>query len=108
MKGHRWFATVYDLINRPSERRLIGPIRARLLGDLGGCVLEIGAGTGASFPHYSAARLVIATEPDPFMLRRAVKRARSLGHPIRFVRCVAEALPFKDGSFDAAVAAAVF
>jgi hypothetical protein len=38
-RGHRWFAAVYDLLNRSAERRLLGPIRARLLGALRGRVL---------------------------------------------------------------------
>ena len=107
MKGHRWFAALYDVLNRASERRVLAPLRARLLGELQGLVLEIGAGTGASFPHYASAALVVAADPDPYMLRRGVKRARGLNRRIIFVRCAAEVLPFGDGAFDASVAAVV-
>ena len=112
MKGHRWFAAVYDLISQGDER-VLGPIRRRLLGDLRGQVLEIGAGTGFSFAYYPPGATVIATEPDPFMLRRAVKRAQEppeagkQAATIRLVQCAAEALPFRPGVFDAAVAATV-
>src|SRR6266542_3752207 len=99
MKGHRWFAAVYDAMSEGDER-VLGPIRRRLVGDLRGRVLEIGAGTGFNFPHYPPDAIIIATEPDPFMLRRAVKRARQPAEPsngqatIHFVQCAAEALPF--------------
>jgi ubiquinone/menaquinone biosynthesis C-methylase UbiE len=114
--GHRWFAAVYDVANRWSERRLFAPLRRALLGDIGGRVLEIGAGTGASLPHYGAAELVVASDPDPFMLRRAAAAARSVERDrapsgrrprIALVRCAAEALPFGAGRFDAVVSTLV-
>ena len=115
MKGHRWIAACYDLANSADEG-VLGPIRRRLLGDLHGRVLELGAGTGFSFSYYPGGAAVVATEPDPFMLRRAAVRARQpredgMGHggrpTIRLVQCAAEALPFRPGVFDAAVAAVV-
>src|ERR671924_521329 len=107
MKGHRWFAAVYDLVNRAAERRLFGPIRGSLLGAAGGLVLELGAGTGASFPYYPKAGKVIATEPDPFMLRRARRGVVDAPPPVVLVQCAAEALPFEAGAFDEVVAALV-
>jgi ubiquinone/menaquinone biosynthesis C-methylase UbiE len=108
MKGHRWFAALYDTVNRTSERRILAPLRARLLGDLHGTVLEIGPGTGFSFPYYPGDVTLIAAEPDRYMLRRAMQRARHAGPAISFVQCVAEALPFRDRTFDAVTATAVF
>jgi ubiquinone/menaquinone biosynthesis C-methylase UbiE len=108
VRGHRWFAAVYDLLNRGAERRVIGPLRERLLRDAAGRVLEIGAGTGFSFPYYGPSARVVATEPDPFMLRRArARRAARAGRRIQLVQAAAEALPFPEGSFDAVVAAVV-
>ena len=113
MKGHRWFAALYDLISGGGERRLLGPLREWVVGEARGRVLEIGAGTGFSFPHYGASTEmthVVATEPDPYMLRRAAARtreARRRGVPLHLVQCAAEALPFAPGSFDSAVAAVV-
>ena len=49
-RGHRWYAATYDFINRGAERRVLGPMRQWLRGDLSGRVLEVGAGTGANFP----------------------------------------------------------
>jgi ubiquinone/menaquinone biosynthesis C-methylase UbiE len=108
MKGHRWFAALYDTVNRTSERRILAPLRARLLGDLHGTVLEIGPGTGFSFPYYPGDVTLITAEPDRYMLRRAMQRARHAGPAISFVQCVAEALPFRDRTFDAVTATAVF
>ncbi|HEV2123861.1 MAG TPA: class I SAM-dependent methyltransferase [Chloroflexota bacterium] len=107
MKGHRWFAAMYDVINRRAEARLIGPLRRHLLTDVTGRVLEIGAGTGASFPYFRAGAWVAATEPDPFMLRRARGRAAEAGTRVVLVQCVAEALPFRDSTFDEALSALV-
>ncbi|MBI3970246.1 MAG: class I SAM-dependent methyltransferase, partial [Chloroflexi bacterium] len=107
MKGHRWFAATYDLVNRWGERRLLGPLRRRLLGNATGTVLELGAGTGVSFPYYPRAATIVATEPDPFMLRRARRRAAQLDLPVRFVRCTAETLPFAGATFDTVAVALV-
>jgi ubiquinone/menaquinone biosynthesis C-methylase UbiE len=71
-------------------------------------VLELGAGTGANFAYYPPSATIIATEPDPFMLARARKRAAELGRVIALCQCPAEALPFADASFDTVVATLVF
>ncbi len=107
MKGHRWFAATYDFINQWGEARLLRPLRQRIVAGAVGQVLEIGVGTGACFPYHKAAERVIATEPDPFMLPRARKRARELRLNVELVQCPAEALPFADASFDSAVCALV-
>src|SRR5207245_10642054 len=70
-RGHRWFAALYDPINRAEERGSMGRRRHELLTDIRGDVVEIGAGTGANFGHYPESAHVIALEPDPFMLQRA-------------------------------------
>lgn len=109
MRGHRWFAAVYDALIRPGEKRLFSKVRPRLLGDLSGDVLEVGAGTGLNFAHYPKGVRVVATEPDPFMRERAGQRARELDTSGIEVRGAdAEALPFADGSFDHVVATLIF
>ncbi len=75
-----------------------------------GHVLEIGAGTGANLPFYRWAYVdaLDLTEPDPFMLRRAERRAGAMPpyarEKLRLGEAPAEALPFADESIDAAVA----
>jgi ubiquinone/menaquinone biosynthesis C-methylase UbiE len=106
-RGHRWFAASYELMSRQSEKRL-GPMRQRLLADVRGDVLEIGAGTGLNFAHYGPDARVIALEPDPYMLRRAEARLVTLGrHNIDVRREPAEVLPFADASFDFVVSTLV-
>jgi ubiquinone/menaquinone biosynthesis C-methylase UbiE len=75
-------------------------------GEATGRVLEIGAGTGFNFAHYPDDAVVVATEPNPEMLRRAEPRARRHGIDLR--AAPAEHLPFPDGSFDTVVATGVF
>ncbi|MFB3092959.1 MAG: class I SAM-dependent methyltransferase, partial [Dehalococcoidia bacterium] len=69
---------------------------------------EIGAGTGANFPYYNdQAEEVTATEPDPYMLRRARRRAEGIGRSINLHQASAEHLPFEDASFDTVVSTLV-
>ena len=90
-----------------SERRLLRRLREHVVGEAWGKVLEVGAGTGANFPFYKLAQKIVATEPDPFMLRRAKKRAQTLGLNVEFHQSPAEELPFPDVSFDAVVSTLV-
>lgn len=108
-KGHPWFAATYDFVMRGGERRVLGELRPLIVGGAAGRILEIGAGTGASFPYYNreAVEKIVATEPDPHMLRRAQRRAAALGLVIEFHQAPAEALPFADASFDTVVATLV-
>jgi ubiquinone/menaquinone biosynthesis C-methylase UbiE len=100
VKGHKWFAAYYDRISQSQEKNFMGAIRADLLKDVTGDVLEIGAGTGLNFPHYAGGARVTATEPDPYMLQRAEKRAADGPASIQLQQARAEKLPFPDASFD--------
>lgn len=107
-KGHRWFAALYDGMNRSEEKGFLGEMRRQLLAEVTGDVLEIGVGTGANFAHYPAAARVVALEPDPFMLKRAEQKLADLGRTnITLRRAPAEALPFPDASFDTVVSTLV-
>lgn len=108
MRGHRWFAARYDALIRPGERKLFWKVRPRLLGDLSGRVLEVGAGTGLNFAYYPARASVIATEPDPFMRQRAQDRRRGAAAKLELYDADVERLPFDDASFDHVVATLVF
>lgn len=100
---------MYDILTWWTERRVFGPLRQRIVGAAAGQVLEIGAGTGANFPYYPpAVETIVATDPDPFMLRRAQQRAMELERELAFLQCPAEWLPFADASFDTVVATLVF
>lgn len=109
MEGHRWFAAFYERISKleessPAVRRM----REDIVGGASGRVLEVGAGTGASFTYYGEAVTgVDAIEPDPFMLRRARKAAKTAARPIELHQAPAEELPFEDSTFDTAICSLV-
>jgi ubiquinone/menaquinone biosynthesis C-methylase UbiE len=94
---------MYDFINMLGEHTALRNYRKLVVGAATGCVLEIGAGTGANLPYYLNAESIVATDPDQFMLRRAERRANRMGLSIEFHRCPAEDLPFPDASFDTVV-----
>ncbi len=94
---------LYDLLGASEERGEIGERRRSLVGRLRGEVLEVGAGTGFTLPHYLHADRVVAVEPDPGMSRRIHSRAAASPAPVEVVNARAESLPFPDESFDAAV-----
>lgn len=108
------FARLYDPVMRPAERTILTEHRRYLTSGISGAVLDLGAGTGAMFPYFTAvtpdaaAVTLFAIEPDPHMRRRAVERARDLGLEITIEDAGAEALPFADGSFDVVIASLVF
>ena len=101
---HRWFAWFYDRMVGAMERGPLGRLRARLLTDLTGDVLEIGAGTGSNFRHYGSEARVIAFEPDPHMLKRAREHVTA---NIDARQAPAERLPVDDASFDVVVSTLV-
>ena len=100
MKGHKWFAAIYDRMMASEEKKFFGAIREEMLKDVTGEVLEIGAGTGANFQYYRNGAHVTATEPDPYMLERARKRAAEAPANIELHQVPAEELPFPDATFD--------
>jgi ubiquinone/menaquinone biosynthesis C-methylase UbiE len=105
-RGRRWFAAFYERRGDRGESEYQRQLRSRVAGEASGRVLEIGAGTGFNFPYYGERASVVATEPNPEMLRRAEPRARE--HGIDLQAAPAERLPFEDGSFDTVVATGVF
>lgn len=111
MKGHKWFAASFDFLNRVTgtETKFLAKYRPRIVGEAEGRILEVGAGTGASFPYYKNTAEVIATEPDPYMLERARRRLHQLGvGNIELRQAAAEDMPFEDETFDNVVSTMVF
>lgn len=90
---------VYDDIGRSyaTTRREDPRIAAEIASGLGAArsIVNVGAGTGSYEPDD---RLVVAVEPSLAMVCQRQGRSR------RVVRGVAEALPFPDAAFDAAMA----
>ncbi|HVG31362.1 MAG TPA: class I SAM-dependent methyltransferase [Pyrinomonadaceae bacterium] len=101
-------AATYDRAMRPLERRLVARLRARAFAEVGEVarLVEVGAGTGANFAHYPRGAAGACVELSAEMLKVARGKARPAG--FRLVQARAEALPFADATFDAAVATLVF
>lgn len=96
-----WWAPAYDRVTGSLERGVLAGWRERLLGDLGGVVLDVGAGTGANLPHLHGAMQVIAVEPDRVMRRQLTAKVPLAACPVKIVDGVAESLPCADASVDA-------
>jgi ubiquinone/menaquinone biosynthesis C-methylase UbiE len=97
-------ATFYDAFMSRMERAGVGEWRKALLADVGGRVLEVGAGTGANLPFFptSLERLVVA-EPDASMRARLVKRIAVHGTKAETSDASLDGLPWPDASFDVVV-----
>jgi ubiquinone/menaquinone biosynthesis C-methylase UbiE len=102
---HPLFARFYARLSRGMEGAGVGRIRAQLLADLSGSVLEAGAGNGLNFSHYPATvTSVLAVEPEPHLRGIAERAAAAAPVPVKVVDGTAEQLPADDASFDAVVA----
>ena len=97
------FATCYDYLMNPIEKRYITRWRKKLLSHAEGRVLEIGAGTGINFPLYKHCTKVDAIEPNPYMIEKARVRRSLASVPINLLESKGEHLPFPDGTFDTVV-----
>jgi ubiquinone/menaquinone biosynthesis C-methylase UbiE len=110
--GHRLFAAVYDPVTWVAERFWFPRHREYLARDLRGRVLDLGAGTGATFPYLRNAGggdlEVHAVDPDPHMCRRARARAADLGLSVEVREERAESLSYDDDSFGAVLSGLVF
>lgn len=82
----------------------LGRWRAWLARDARGRVLDLGCGTGRSLPFFARDTRLVALDPCADVLRRAHARAPRAA----CVQARAEALPFRDGSFDIVTAGLVF
>ncbi len=109
MSASALLASLYDLILWPAERSWLTESRRALVRGAKGRVLEIGAGDGRNLPHYALsadpALHLELVEPDRHMRAKMTARAREAG--VDVVDAKAEALPYRDASFDTVVATLV-
>jgi ubiquinone/menaquinone biosynthesis C-methylase UbiE len=102
------FARVYTRFAELSDRRGGAEHRHRLLADLSGRVIEIGAGAGANFAHYPpSVTEVIAVEPERYLRAHAQNAAADAPADIHVTDGAAGRLPGEAASFDAGVTALV-
>lgn len=96
----RLFAWLLDLAMR---HRVLMPYRQRTIAAARETVLEIGVGSGLNLPLYSRDVVrVCAIDPSLELLKFAMRRHAGAVETT-LVRTSAEALPFKDGTFDTIV-----
>ena len=101
---HPLFSRLRPLLNRRADERGMAERRARLLDGLQGRVIEVGAGTGATFLHYPrAVTEVVAVEPEASLRHLANEAAATAPVQVCVVEGVAEQLPVEEATFDAAV-----
>lgn len=103
-----FFARIYPRISASAAKRGGAEHRAELLAGLNGRVVEVGAGDGENFAYYPhTVSELVAVEPEPRMRARAERAVARAPVTVRVLDGLAEALPFEDTSFDAAVCSLV-
>jgi len=104
MSFYRDFIYPYfvDILGDPPPIR---EIRRQLIPRAEGKVLEIGAGSGANFPHYDASKVskLYTLEPNPGMIRLAQRRREQTQLDIEFLDLPGERIPLEDETIDTAV-----
>ena len=104
----RLFAAGYDKFMARTEKAGLSAHREALLAGVSGRVLEIGGGTGANLPFYTASvEELVVTEPGEPMAHRLERKLATCQVRVRVVHAPAESLPFPDESFDFVVSTLV-
>jgi ubiquinone/menaquinone biosynthesis C-methylase UbiE len=104
MRGIEQIPFLYDAMMTVAEATGFGAWRRALVAKARGRVLDIGCGTGRNLPLYQQELDVVGVDVRFELLVAARKRAPNR----RLVLASAEALPFRDSSFDTVVSGLVF
>jgi ubiquinone/menaquinone biosynthesis C-methylase UbiE len=101
---HRNFIYPY-LVDAWGDPPPIKKIRQQIIPLAQGRVLEIGAGSGANFPHYDPTKVsrLYALEPNQGMVRLAQRKARRTKLNVEFIDLPGERIPLDDGMIDTVV-----
>lgn len=102
-KKYNLAAPWYDLIEGIPELFGLKKFRKRLLRQASGKVLELAVGTGKNLPYYPGTCHVTGIDFSTAMLKIARKRVKKLNRHVTFLIMDAEALAFRDRSFDTVV-----
>jgi phosphatidylethanolamine/phosphatidyl-N-methylethanolamine N-methyltransferase len=102
-------APLYDLLEGQAEGKRADGWRGLLWSKVeGDSVLEVGVGTGRSFPFYPPGIHVTAVDLSGGMLRRARRKAEKAGTLVDLRQMDVQDLTFEDDTFDAVVASFAF
>lgn len=102
-------APVYDFMERLAERSRYSRWRELLWSKVEGTkILEVGVGTGKSFPYYPKGIEITAIDFSEKMLDRARKRALREKVQVHLQQMDIQNLAFADSTFDTVVASFVF
>ena len=85
--------------------KAVDEMRAKIVPQASGTVLEIGIGSGLNLPFYDEkkVRRVIGLDPAGAMLQRARRRAQAVAFPVEFVALGSERIPLTAASVDTAL-----
>lgn len=100
-KNHIYPYLVDALGDPPPIRK----IRQQIIPQAQGDVLEIGAGSGANFPHYDPAKVtrLYALEPNPGMIRLAERKQNKTKLDVEYLDLPGERIPLNDHMVDTVV-----
>lgn len=102
VRGHRWYAAMWDFsVRRESEH--YREARRDVAGGARGRVLEIGVGTGPNWAYLPEGIEYTGIEPDPFMIGRARRHASEQNRDVDLLQGWAERLPYPDASVDTVI-----
>ena len=99
MSWDRW-ASLYERMLVHVEQQVLSPLRHKYASMAKGSVLEVGAGTGLTLPHYSAGTRLTLVDVSERMLAEANKRVLRLGLEVELVQADLARLPFASEAFD--------
>ena len=93
------------LVDKLGDPPPIRRVRQQLIPQAHGHILEIGAGSGANFPHYDPAKVtrLYALEPNPGMIRLAERKLRETRLDIEYLDLAGEHIPLENGTIDTVV-----
>src|SRR5690606_29297239 len=102
--GSRFSARLYEPVLWLGEKTGFARWRKKLVSQVTGSVLELGAGTGLNLEHFPAGldRLVLV-EPDVHKAKLLAAKQPPAGVEPEIVRAPGEMLPFEDDTFDTVV-----
>ena len=89
------------------EDKIYGGKKRKLISDLKGTILEIGAGTGINLKYYPSDAKIILLEPNPIMQKHIKKNVHLLQTQVKIIKGIAEKIPLKDKSVDVVVSTLV-